>query len=246
MMFRRVAAASHKTRVRGDHGYAGGKKHPKEILREKEVTVHSGAVTDHGYAGTSSRKNAETLEHRSGERRLETENIYKKSPDVSAGAVTDHGYAGKSGGKQGVTIQSERDDEAPGDHRYLASGGAKRRRELAEAATYNALTPPGSRVHSEHSYGTMRDSSPEPEHVGHPGGQLGDHLYSADKEDTAEDTETDTDPENNDVLEEENSANVRVDHQYHTSQERKSPRFRYMIISMYILHFTTCISISII
>ena len=28
--FRRVAAASNKTRVRGDHGYAGGKKQPKE------------------------------------------------------------------------------------------------------------------------------------------------------------------------------------------------------------------------
>ena len=86
-MFRRVAAASNKTRVRGDHGYAGGKKHPKEILREKEVTApaHPGAVTDHGYAGTSSRKTAETLEHRSGERRLETENIYKESPVDSAG-----------------------------------------------------------------------------------------------------------------------------------------------------------------
>ena len=35
--FRRVAAASNKTRVRGDHGYAGGKKHPKEIQEEKEV-----------------------------------------------------------------------------------------------------------------------------------------------------------------------------------------------------------------
>ena len=156
--------------------------------------------------------------------RLET----KESPDVSAGAVTDHGYAGKSGGKRGVTIQSERGEQGDEAH-YLASG-AKRRRQLAEAAaTYNALTPPGSRVQSEHSYGTMRDSSPEPEHGGHPGGQLGDHLYSADKEDTAEDTETDTDPENNDILEEENSANVRVDHQYHTSQERKSPRFRYML-----------------
>ena len=155
--------------------------------------------------------------------RLET----KESPDVSAGAVTDHGYAGKSGGKRGVTIQSERGEQGDEAH-YLASG-AKRRRQLAEAATYNALTPPGSRVQSEHSYGTMRDSSPELEHGGHPGGQLGDHLYSADKEDTAEDTETDTDPENNDILEEENSANVRVDHQYHTSQERKSPRFRYML-----------------
>ena len=233
MVFRRVAASANKTRVKGDHGYAGGKKHPKEIQKEKDVIAHAHpkAVTDHGYAGTSSSKSAETLEHWSGGGRQQSEDTYIGLSEMSAGAVTDHGYAGTRGGKRTVTITSEMGesgDQAPGDHRYLASGA--KRRQLAEAATYNALTPPGSRVQSEHSYGTMRDSSPEPEHGGHPGGQLGDHLYSADKEDTAEDTETDTDPENNDVLEEENSANVRVDHQYHNSQERKSPRFRYVLI----------------
>ena len=143
--------------------------------------------------------------------------------------MTDHGYAG--------TLGDRREEEESGDHRYLASGVKRRRQE----ETYHALTPPGSRVQSEHSYGTMRDSSPEMEDrgrqdgQGRPGGQLGDHLYSADKEaDTAEDTETDTDPENNDVLEEENSDNVRVDHLYHTSHERKSPRFRYVGIYIHI------------
>ena len=220
--FRRVAAASNKTRVKGDHGYAGGKKHPKEIQEEKEVTSHP--VTDHGYAGTSSRKSKETLERLSygGRRLMKQETPYIESPEM--GAVTDHGYAG--------------------DHRYLASGVKRRHRQMVtEAASFHTLTPPGSRVQSEHSYGTKRDSSPEPEVENRlwpeHGGQLGDHLYSADKEDTAEDTETDTDPENNDVLEEENSANVRVDHQYSSSQERKSPRFRYVILCVSAIHLTS-------
>jgi len=226
---RRVAAASNKTRVRGDHGYAGGKKHPKEIQEEKEVTSHP--VTDHGYAGTSSRKPKETLERLSygGRRLMKPETAYTESLEAGAGAVTDHGYAG-TGAHRAVTISTEDTGDA-GDHRYLASGVRRRHRQMVtEAASFHTLTPPGSRVQSEHSYGTTRDSSPEPEVEnrlwGEHGGQLGDHLYSADKEDTAEDTETDTDPENNDVLEEENSANVRVDHQYSSSQERKSPRFR--------------------
>ena len=228
--FRRVAAASNKTRVRGDHGYAGGKKHPKEKQEEKEVTSHP--VTDHGYAGKSSRKPKETLESLSygGRRLMKPETAYTESPEVRAGAVTDHGYAG-TGAQRAVTIRTE----DTGDHRYLASGVRRRHRQIVtEPASVHTLTPPGSRVQSEHSYGTTRDSSPEPETAnrlrGEHGGQMGDHLYSADKEDTAEDTETDTDPENNDVLEEENSANVRVDHQYFSSQERKSPRFRYVII----------------
>ena len=153
-----------------------------------------------------------------------------------SGLVTDHGYAGTGGDTGGVTLTSEtveRSEDRAGDHQYLASG-AKRRRQCAESprrhhaeAAYHALTPPGSRVQSEHSYGTMRDSSPDPEYGGQ-GHPRGDHLYSADKEDTTEDTETDSDPENNEVMEEEDSDNVRADHQYYTeTHERKSPRFRY-------------------
>merc|ERR1719167_1535152 len=84
-------------------------------------------------------------------------------------------------------------------------------------------TQSGSRVHSEHSYGTKRDSSPEPDSETRKVENHNDHLYSADnfnvqpqnanpisvnsghKVATAidnrdnhddHDTETDTDPEN--------------------------------------------------
>ena len=56
------------------------------------------------------------------------------------------------------------------------------------------------------------------------GQQHNDHLYSAADADM-EETETDSDPENTDILDNDKTA-APADHVYFASDERKSPRFR--------------------
>lgn len=96
------------------------------------------------------------------------------------------------------------------------------------------------RVQSEHSYGTKRDSSPETEstNVTITGGAHGhsDHIYSAeadmdDTNDNRDGSETDTDIENKDDEKLVAAINA-IDHMYSTSTERKSPRFRYLFVSL--------------
>ena len=151
---------------------------------------------DHGYAGAR-----------------------RQPRDDSVTTSADHVYEKK------VKIQIDEDSRPETrirDHQYAGSSSA--RKTMIE--TSYTLTPPGSRVHSEHSYGTKRDSSPEHEHNDqqHEGDHHehshqqhgGDHLYSADKE------ETETDDNDEELV-------ARGDHPYFSSPERKSPRFRKII-----------------
>ena len=49
---RRHHPTSSRGQVKGDHGYAGAKKHPKETVAEKEARDQAVTSADHGYAGS--------------------------------------------------------------------------------------------------------------------------------------------------------------------------------------------------
>jgi len=89
--------------------------------------------------------------------------------------------------------------------------------------TNPSITPPSSRVHSEHSYGTKRDSSPEgSETKVERDYTRSDHIYFADVERDEEETDTDNEGTVNPLGQ---------DHEYFSSpeRERSSPRFRKLL-----------------
>ena len=49
---RRHHPTSSRGQVKGDHGYAGAKKHPKETVAEDEASDQAVTSADHGYAGS--------------------------------------------------------------------------------------------------------------------------------------------------------------------------------------------------
>ena len=49
---RRHHPTSSRGQVKGDHGYAGAKKHPKETVAEEEASDQAVTRADHGYAGS--------------------------------------------------------------------------------------------------------------------------------------------------------------------------------------------------
>ena len=49
---RRHHPTSSRGQVKGDHGYAGAKKHPKETVAEEEASDQAVTSADHGYAGS--------------------------------------------------------------------------------------------------------------------------------------------------------------------------------------------------
>jgi len=133
---------------------------------------------------------------------------------------SDHPY-----GRSSRRVQPHSVRVRPGDHGYATanlgrSGATISPRLAAGPGQENECTPPGSAVHSEHSYGTKRDSSPEDEHRS--SFEKSDHIYSA----------ADIGSEMGEVgtLEVDGMTTpARQDHQYFQQSERSSPRFRKLL-----------------
>jgi len=130
------------------------------------------------------------------------------------GSSSDHPY-----GRSSRRVQPSSVKVQPGDHGYAtatlsrSTGAAVPVQEPAEG------TPPGSAVHSEHSYGTKRDSSPEDEQRN--SFERTDHIYSA----ATMISETSKDKQAVDDV----KSTGREDHQYFQLSERSSPRFRKLL-----------------
>eukprot|EP00092_Neocalanus_flemingeri_P025653 GFUD01027814.1.p1 GENE.GFUD01027814.1~~GFUD01027814.1.p1 ORF type:complete len:540 (-),score=152.12 GFUD01027814.1:589-2208(-) len=129
---------------------------------------------------------------------------------------SDHPYGRSSRRVQPYNVKVQ-----PGDHGYATAT-------LTSHPTMSSLTvqetadgtPPGSAVHSEHSYGTKRDSSPEDEQ--RTSFEKTDHIYSA--ADIGTETSKDTTGAVGDL-----KTPTRQDHQYFQHSERSSPRFRKLL-----------------
>eukprot|EP00090_Calanus_glacialis_P045399 TRINITY_DN8409_c0_g1_i1.p1 TRINITY_DN8409_c0_g1~~TRINITY_DN8409_c0_g1_i1.p1 ORF type:complete len:531 (-),score=145.31 TRINITY_DN8409_c0_g1_i1:76-1668(-) len=125
------------------------------------------------------------------------------------GSSSDHPY-----GRSSRRVQPSSVKVKPGDHGYATATLSRSAVPVLEPAEG---TPPGSAVHSEHSYGTKRDSSPEDEQRN--SFEKTDHIYSAATSETGKDN-----PKVDDV-----KSTGREDHQYFQHSERSSPRFRKLL-----------------
>lgn len=109
---------------------------------------------------------------------------------VGQSGSSDHPYGRSSRRVQPASVKVQ-----PGDHGYATAG--------VVTTGDTTTTPPGSAVHSEHSYGTKRDSSPDTGEQRN-SFEKSDHIYSA-------------------------GNHKREDHQYFQHSERSSPRFRKLL-----------------
>ena len=130
---------------------------------------------------------------------------------------SDHPY-----GRSSRRIQPPSVKVQPGDHGYATathnrSGGVPVAPQAAPLPGDG--TPPGSAVHSEHSYGTKRDSSPETEDQRN-SFEKTDHIYSAANLAKENGNADKSGPDD---------TSAREDHRYFQHSERSSPRFRRLL-----------------
>ena len=137
-------------------------------------------------------------------------------PSQTAGcSSSDHPYGRSSRRVQPYSVKVQ-----PGDHGYATATMSTMSAMTITAQETPDGTPPGSAVHSEHSYGTKRDSSPEDEQRN--SFEKTDHIYSVANMGT--EVGKDTTEAVDDV-----KTPARQDHQYFQQSERSSPRFRKLL-----------------
>jgi len=142
------------------------------------------------------------------------QHLASHQPIKTGQCTSDHPY-----GRSSRRIQPSSVKVQPGDHGYATATHNRSGGVSLAAPLPNDGTPPGSAVHSEHSYGTKRDSSPETDDKRN-SFEKSDHIYSAA---TLEKENGNTDKSSAD------DTSAREDHRYFQHSERSSPRFRKLL-----------------